>query len=121
MWRTTSDHRFMANCSIHDAPLRSNLLIRLRRTLPEVPPQDRRRAPLPDAERPARHRRASPRSTGHIALRLIKVAAEMLVSCRRVLIRLSSAWPGLPTWRGPASRPTLLTPLLRRRHPEPVP
>ena len=32
-------------------------------------------------------------------LRLIKVAAEVIVSARRVLIRLSSAWPSLPTWR----------------------
>ncbi|REK20155.1 MAG: hypothetical protein DWQ41_26290 [Planctomycetota bacterium] len=32
-------------------------------------------------------------------MRLIKVAAEVLVSARRVLVRLSSAWPSLPTWR----------------------
>ena len=32
-------------------------------------------------------------------LRIIKVAAEVIVSCRRVLVRLSSAWPSLPTWR----------------------
>jgi hypothetical protein len=32
-------------------------------------------------------------------LRIIKVAAEIIVSSRRVLIRLSSAWPHLPTWR----------------------
>ncbi|MEZ6055230.1 MAG: transposase [Planctomycetaceae bacterium] len=97
-----SDHRFMANLfrfMMHAAAL--NLLIRLRRTLPEVPPQDRRRAPLPDAERPgpatgAELRHAQPATW---RLRLIKVAAEVLVSCRRVLIRLSSAWPGLPTWR----------------------
>ncbi|MEZ6058392.1 MAG: IS1380 family transposase [Planctomycetaceae bacterium] len=97
-----SDHRFMANLfrfMMHATAL--NLLIRLRRTLPEVPPQDRRRAPLPDAERPgpatgAELRHAQPATW---RLRLIKVAAEVLVSCRRVLIRLSSAWPGLPTWR----------------------
>ena len=97
-----SDHRFMANLFrlyLHAAAL--SLIIRMRRTLPDVAPQDRRAAPLPDAERPgpataAELRRAQPATW---RLRLIKVAAEVLVSCRRVLIRLSSAWPSLPTWR----------------------
>ena len=97
-----SDHRFMANLFrllMHAAAL--NLMIRLRRILPDTPPADRRSAPLPDAERPgpataAELRRAQPATW---RLRLIKVAAEVIVSCRRVLIRLSSAWPGLPTWR----------------------
>ncbi len=97
-----SDHRFMANLFrllMHTAAL--NLMIRLRRILPDAPPADRRSAPLPDAERPgpataAELRRAQPATW---RLRLIKVAAEVIVSCRRVLIRLSSAWPGLPTWR----------------------
>lgn len=97
-----SDHRFLANLFrllLHSAAL--NLIIRLRRALPDAPPEDRRSAPLPDAERPgpptaAELRRAQPATW---RLRLIKVAAEVLVSCRRVLIRLSSAWPSLPTWR----------------------
>lgn len=97
-----SDHRFMANLFrllMHTAAL--NLMIRLRRLLPDAPPADRRSAPLPDAGRPgpataAELRRAQPATW---RLRLIKVAAEVTVSCRRVLIRLSSAWPGLPTWR----------------------
>lgn len=97
-----SDHRFMANLfrlNMHAAAL--NLTIRLRRELPDTDPQERRAAPLPDAERPgpataAELRRAQPATW---RLRLIKVAAEVVVSCRRVLIRLSSAWPSLPTWR----------------------
>jgi hypothetical protein len=97
-----SDHRFMANLFrllLHSAAL--NLMIRLRRILPDAPPQDRRSAPLPDAERPgpptaAELRRAQPATW---RLRIIKVAAEVIVSCRRVLVRLSSAWPSLPTWR----------------------
>ena len=47
-----SDHRFMANLFrllMHTAAL--NLLIRLRRVLPDAPPRERRSAPLPDAER----------------------------------------------------------------------
>ena len=97
-----SDHRFMANLFrllLHAAAL--NLMIRMRRELPDAAPEDRRAAPLPDAERPgpataAELRRAQPATW---RLRLIKVAAEVVVSCRRVLIRLSSAWPSLPTWR----------------------
>ena len=97
-----SDHRFLANAfrlHMHAAAL--NLLIRMRRELPDAEPRDRRNAPLPDAERPgpatvAELRRAQPTTWRS---RLIKVAAEVLVSCRRVLVRLSSAWPGLPTWR----------------------
>lgn len=97
-----SDHRFMANLFrllMHSVAL--NLMIRLRRTLPDAPPQERRSAPLPDAERvgpptAAELRRAQPATW---RLRIIKVAAEVIVSCRRVLVRLSSAWPSLPTWR----------------------
>lgn len=97
-----SDHRFLANLfrlSLHAAAL--NLIIRMRRELPDAALEDRRAAPVPDAERPgpataAELRRAQPATW---RLRLIKVAAEIVVSCRRVLIRLSSAWPSLPTWR----------------------
>jgi hypothetical protein len=97
-----SDHRFMANLFrllMHAMAL--NLIIHLRRILPDAPSEDRRSAPLPDGERPgpataAELRRAQPATW---RLRLIKVAAEVIVSARRVLIRLSSAWPSLPTWR----------------------
>jgi hypothetical protein len=98
-----SDHRFMANLfRLHLHATALNLLIHLRRTLP-APAADepRRPAPLPDAQSPravtgAELRRAQPATW---RLRLIKVAAEAIVSARRVLIRLSSAWPNLPTWR----------------------
>ena len=104
-----SDHRFMANLfrlNLHTLAL--NLLIRLRNELPDPPepesaPNERRPrpAPLPDAEGPhgptgSELRRAQPATW---RLRLIKVAAEVTVSTRRVLVRLSSAWPSLPTWR----------------------
>jgi hypothetical protein len=104
-----SDHRFMANLfrlCLHALAL--NLLIRLRSALPDRPaPDDASRAPrprpapVPDAEAPhpptgAELRRAQPATW---RLRLIKVAAEVIVSARRVLVRLSSAWPSLPTWR----------------------
>jgi hypothetical protein len=103
-----SDHRFMANLfrlNLHALAL--NLLIRLRNELPDPPDLEScqnerlRPAPLPDAEAPHRPtgselRRAQPATW---RLRLIKVAAEVTVSARRVLVRLSSAWPSLPTWR----------------------
>lgn len=100
-----SDHRFMANLfrlNLHALAL--NLLIRLRNELPdpETQPRKRRRpAPLPDAEAAdpptgSELRRAQPATW---RLRLIKVSAEVIVSARRVLVRLSSAWPSLPTWR----------------------
>ena len=104
-----SDHRFMANLfrlCLHAAAL--NLLVRLRSELPDPPPTDDppsrprpRPAPVPDAEATGpptggELRRAQPATW---RLRLIKVAAEVLVSSRRVLVRLSSAWPSLPTWR----------------------
>ncbi len=95
-----SDHRFLANffrLFLHAASL--NLLIRLRNTLPQSDPHKSRPAPVPDAEsrRPttgSELRRAQPATW---RLRLIKVAAEVIVSSRRVLVRLSSAWPSLPT------------------------
>lgn len=97
-----SDHRFMANLFrllMHSTAL--NLMIRLRRELPDAPPEERRSAPLPDAERkgppPGAELRCAQPATWR--LRVIKVAAEVIVSCRRVLVRLSSAWPNLPTWR----------------------
>ncbi len=104
-----SDHRFMANLfrlCLHTLAL--NLLVRLRSELPDPPdPEEEptasrpRPAPLPDAEPPglpsgAELRRAQPATW---RLRLVKVAADVIVSSRRVLVRLSSAWPSLPTWR----------------------
>lgn len=98
-----SDHRFLANfirLYLHAAAL--NLLILLRNQLPEANPKSRPRpAPSPDPDWPtpptgSELRRAQPATW---RLRLIKVATEVLVGSRRVLIRLSSAWPSLPTWR----------------------
>lgn len=98
-----SDHRFMANLfRLYMHTLALNLLIRLRSELPAPDPDEPTRpAPLPDAETRkvpsgAELRRAQPATW---RLRLIKVAAEVIVSARRILIRLSSAWPSLPTWR----------------------
>jgi hypothetical protein len=103
-----SDHRFLANLfRLHLHVQALNLLVRLRHELPDAPapescPHERRRpAPRPDAASSgpptgSELRRAQPATW---RMRLIKVAAEVIVSARRVLVRLSSSWPSLPTWR----------------------
>ena len=98
-----SDYRVMANVfRLYLHALALNLLIRIRNQLPRPSSeQTRRPGPLPDAECHAvadgsELRLAQPATW---RLRIIKVAAEVIVSARRILIRLSSAWPGMPTWQ----------------------
>jgi hypothetical protein len=103
-----SDHRFLANffrLYLHAAAL--NLMVRLRRTaaLPKkTPRQLGLHNPLPaevldepDRKRFFNRRREhDPLAEGFACTwrtRLIKVAAEVIVSARRVLVRLSSTWP----------------------------
>jgi Transposase DDE domain group 1 len=98
-----SDHRFCANyfrLYLHSAAL--NLLVRLRQTVavPAPPLEEARPAAEPDpVARRQRHnarRQRDPLGEGQPAtwrLLLIKVAAEVVVSCRRVVVRLSSTWP----------------------------
>jgi len=100
----TSDHRFQANyfrLYLHVAAL--NLLVRLRQEI-AAPPPVAADEPLParsEAERQGyfrQRRRQDPLGEGQPCTwrsLLIKVAAEVLVSSRRVLVRLSSSWPNL--------------------------
>jgi hypothetical protein len=104
-----SDHRFCANYfRLYLHALAMNLLVRLRRqiALPEpavaTPPEPELPAQAQTgAERQRRfrlRRQRDPLGEGHPCtwrLLLIKVAAEVVVSARRVLIRLSSSWPNL--------------------------
>lgn len=103
----TSDHRFLANffrLYLHAAAL--NLLVRLRRaTSRRLEPEDvgvKTDLPaeaLATPERPTffhRRRRDDPLGEGFACTwrtRVIKAAAEVIVSTRRVLIRLSASWP----------------------------
>lgn len=103
----TSDHRFLANffrLYLHAAAL--NLLVRLRRaTSRRLEPDDvgldteLPAEALPGHQRQTffnRRRRDDPLGEGFACtwrLRLIKAAAEVIVSARRVLIRLSASWP----------------------------
>jgi hypothetical protein len=98
-----SDHRFLANyfrLYLHAAAL--NLLVRLRREIAAPPPAPKGDVPvevLPDAARKQyqnARRREDPLGKGQPAtwrLLLIKVAASVVASCRRIVVRLSGTWP----------------------------
>ena len=101
-----SDHRYLANLFrlyLHTAAL--NLLVRLRREVadppPPDPPDDLPAEALAEPERRRyfnRRRERDPLGEGHPCTwqtRLIKVAAEIIVSARRILVRLSNSWPYL--------------------------
>lgn len=106
----TSDHRFMANYfRLYLHALALNLLVRLRRAI-AMPP-----APQPPSEVPTaalaephrrrffqRRRQLDPLGEGQPCTwrtLLIKVAASVVVSSRRVLVRLASNWPHLDFYR----------------------
>jgi hypothetical protein len=98
-----SGHRFLANSfrpSLHAATL--NLLVRLRQGIADPPPATAGDVPvalLPEPERKRyqnARRRQDPLGEGQPAtwrLLLIKVAASVVVSCRRIVVRLSGSWP----------------------------
>jgi Transposase DDE domain group 1 len=95
-----SDHRFVANyfrLYLHVAAL--NLLVRLRRVVAVPPPVPPTPAAPPSGTRRSEHnarRRRDPLGEGQPGtwrLLLIKVAAEVVASCRRVVVRLSGTWP----------------------------
>jgi len=105
-----SDHRYMANLFrlyMHTAAL--NLLVRLRTCVADPPPQNvAAEVPHEALAQPARRRffnqrRArDPLGEGHPCtwrMRLIKVAARIKDTTRRVLVQLSGSWPHLDHYR----------------------
>jgi len=102
-----SDHRFLANffrLFLHAAAL--NLLVRLRRATAQGPtpaelgiPDPLPAAALPEKSKKRffnRRRQRDPLGEGQPSTfrsRLLKVAVEVIVSARRVLVKLSSNWP----------------------------
>jgi hypothetical protein len=105
-----SDHRYMANCFrmfLHC--LAHNLLVRVRRVV-ACPPQPLPRSDQLPSEALAgrarrghfnRRRAADPLGEGHACtwrLMLIKVAARIRVTARRVYVHLSRAWPFLASY-----------------------
>ena len=101
-----SDHRFMANYfRLYMHVLSANLLVRVRRLVADPPaPESGNEVPteaLAGRDRKRwfnRRREHDPLGEGHAEtwrMRLIKVAAQIVVSTRRVLVRLSGSWPFL--------------------------
>jgi hypothetical protein len=105
-----SDHRFLANffrLYLHTAAL--NLLVRLRHAVaetvpPSAEPDQPAELPAEALDEPARRkyfnkrRERDPLGGGFASTwrtRLIKVAAEVVTRCRRVIVRLSGSWPHL--------------------------
>jgi hypothetical protein len=102
-----SDHRYLANLFrlyLHTAAY--NLLVRLRAVVAAPPPLPRVEPPLPLEVRSPRDKRRyfnrrreqDPLGEGHAntwQTRLIKVAARVRESARRVLVELSGCWPYL--------------------------
>jgi hypothetical protein len=100
-----SDHRYLANCFrmfLH--VMACNVLVRLRQVVanpPPVPPVDpempvEARTPQQKRRRHNERRKADPLGEGQACtwrMMLIKVAATVIVSTRRVRVLLSSTWP----------------------------
>lgn len=105
-----SDHRFMANFfRLYMHALALNILVGMRRLVAAPPPEPRvaeipLEAATPYAKRSYanRRRKEDPLGEGHACTwrtRLIKVAAQIVVTTRRVWIRLSGSWPHLEHFR----------------------
>jgi hypothetical protein len=100
-----SDHRYLANCfRLHMHTLACNLLVRLRRLVADPPPPPRVEPDLPLEARSLhdkrqhfnQRRKADPLGEGHACTwrtMLIKVAARIVVSARRIRVLLSGSWP----------------------------
>jgi len=105
-----SDHRYMANLlrlNLHAAA--ANLLVRVRQAAADPPlpasPTDLPTEALAGKDRRDyfNHRRErDPLGEGHPCTwrtRLIKVAAEIVVRARRIIVRLAGSWPYLEHYR----------------------
>ena len=111
-----SDHRYMANCfRMFMHCLANNLLVSLRQTIADPPAEeccgdylDEDAVPVEARTGRARRRHfnrrreADPLGEGHACtwrMRLIKVAARITVTARRVRVFLSGSWPFLDHYR----------------------
>lgn len=117
-----SDHRYLANLFrlyLHTAAL--NLLVRLRREVADPPPEPSHDLPAEALAEPERRRyfnrrrERDPLGEGHPCTwqtRLIKVAAEITTSARRILVRLSNSWPYLNHYHHVSGVALGITPLI---------
>ena len=105
-----SDHRYMANLfRLYMHATAYNLLVRLRNVVADPPPEDPREEIPAEAlggkERRKHHNRRlrrDPLGQGQPCTwqtRLIKVAARVTESARRVVVELSGNWPYLEHYR----------------------
>ena len=111
-----SDHRYMANCfRMFMHCLANNLLVSLRQTIADPPAEECGGDYLDEDAVPVeartgrarrrhfnRRREADPLGEGHACtwrMRLIKVAARITVTARRVRVFLSGSWPFLDHYR----------------------
>lgn len=104
-----SDHRFVANYfRLYLHALALNLLVAVRSQVANPPPEPFDGVPLEastDYMRRQyfnRRRERDPLGEGHICTwrtRLIKVAAQIVVSTRRICVRLNGTWPHLHHYR----------------------
>ena len=111
-----SDHRYLANLfRLHLHTAAHNLLVRLRRRVAEPPRLPRVDPDLPLEARPPRdkrryfnqRRRHDPLGEGHPCTwqtRLIKVAAQVRETARRVVVELSGCWPYLEHYAAVSER-----------------
>jgi hypothetical protein len=111
-----SDHRYFANffrLYLHTAA--ANLMVRMRSVVadpppPPVTPDDRPVEALAGKDRHDyfnRRRERDPLGEGHPCTwrtRLIKVAAEIVVRARRIIVRLAGSWPYLDHYEKVARR-----------------
>lgn len=105
-----SDHRFMANYfRLYLHTVAANLLVRLRQAI-AAPPPARAPSKLPVEALAGKERRdyfnhrreRDPLGEGHPCTwrtRLIKVAAEIVVRSRRIVVKLAGSWPYLDHYR----------------------
>lgn len=110
-----SDHRYFANLfRLYLHALSYMLLVRMRRLVAD-PPADELRQELPGEALTGRQRRRlhnrrrerDPLGEGHACTwrtRLIKVAAYVFESSRRIVVRLSSSWPYLHHYQAVSER-----------------
>jgi hypothetical protein len=116
-----SDHRYMANLFrlyLHVAAL--NLLVRVRNLVSDPPPENSAAEPPREAWTGHARRRyfnqrrqRDPLGEGHACtwrMRLIKVAARVIQTTRRIVVRLSGSWPHLEHYRKVSRRILDLSP-----------
>jgi hypothetical protein len=118
-----SDHRYLANLfRLYLHTLAHNLLVRIRQIIADPPPfatsEETPTEALSDPQRKQfenQRRKRDPLGEGHPCTwrtRLIKVATEVVVSTRRIHVKLSGCWPFLEFYERLCQQAAAFTPPL---------